>query len=104
MNKFKIGDRVAVYGHVADAGKYRGYIRGYKAVVTCTIASDEIVIKFDGDGSEVEIHPKQCRKLKVKKLRHVWVRFNPNNKEEVSWCDNAPYDDGVEFVEVRKKK
>lgn len=67
MSKFKVGDRVAVYGHFRVSGEMRpDYLRGDRGLVTCVIADDEITVCLDS-GVENEVHPKQCRKLKPKK-------------------------------------
>ncbi len=87
MNKFKVGDRVKVYGHIADCGKYQGYYRGHKAIVTDIVdAKDELRIKFVHGDLEAEVHPRQCRKIKVKTSRSLIDKLFDNHfvDEDVS--------------------
>lgn len=68
--KFIKGDKVKVYGHVANAGTYMGYARGSAAKVTEVLNESEILIRFDVEfgslvpGRVCEVHPKQCRRIK----------------------------------------
>lgn len=67
MNKFKVGDKVRVYGHVAIAGKYSGYYRKAEATVIDIIDTSEIYVKFRYGELEAEVHPHQCRRAGFKK-------------------------------------
>lgn len=65
MNKFKVGDRIRVYGFNSKDGP---------------IACDRKIEDLEGDGlirTEYDeyVHPKQCRKLVKRKRRECWVVY-----------------------------
>lgn len=63
MNKFKVGDRVAIY---TPDGRYTGTVDH--------IEEGGVYAMIDGDVGAQRYHPKQCRKLKPKaKAREWWV-------------------------------
>ena len=63
MNKFKIGDRVRVYGH-QDCGA--------SPVYTVVVADDfGIAVSLTPNSTRHCVHPKQCRRLKKKKVRYA---------------------------------
>lgn len=68
MAKYKIGDKVLVYGYVpvGVAGDSFSFHRGKPAKVTGLVDNNEIIIKIKGlwDSYEAEVHHKQCRKVK----------------------------------------
>ena len=82
MSKFKVGDRVAVYGNTGNKGPNFTYARGQRGVVEDIVSEDEeINVRLDewtGDRI-VGVHPKQCRKLKPKKQREIWVTIYEGN-------------------------
>lgn len=66
MSKLNVGDRVKVYGNF---GKHDGclrFLRGEVGVVTAIVdAESEVFVKLERNGGwEMEVHPKQCRKIK----------------------------------------
>lgn len=107
--KYKVGDRVAVYGTVpCELNKYsNAYKRGAKATVTNVHADDEIEVETIY--GKTVCHPKQCRRLKKKERRRVWV-FPPHLESDSPHmvAANGPVysDEGawIEFVEVKKRK
>lgn len=56
--KFQIGDRVAVYVGV------------HRSTGRINVIDDRGMLLVDGNGY---FNPKQCRKIKPKKLKHCWV-------------------------------
>ncbi len=94
-NKFKVGDRVAVYAHtlgraVGEVSDVQGLPPYWLNVQTSTCG--------------VVAHPKQCRKLVKKERRRVWVKFNHVHGMS-SLYEARPEHEGdfVEFIEVKKK-
>jgi hypothetical protein len=72
-SKFKIGDRVAVYGYVRIAGAMSvscPYLRGKRGVIDTVMSRDELLVDLD-DGTTLNIHPKQCRRLVKPERRRV---------------------------------
>ena len=80
---FKIGDRINIYGtivcEVGGPGHY-SYKRGEPGTVTNIIAEDEILVRTKW--GETSVHPKQCRRLKPKKCRIVYVKYRENGEVE----------------------
>lgn len=118
--KFKVGDRVAVYG---DASYYTAdscegpdsviWRNGHKHSVIGVVA--EYLLRLSGDSTTdwYEVHSKQCRKPKKKERRRLWLKnwyFTPilNSPSEANACVRytKPENDGdyTEFVEVKPKK
>lgn len=98
--KFKIGDRVAVYE--AD-GRRSGYIN--KIYDTGNL--EVITVDFAG-----AYHPKQCRLLKKKERRRVWIKRDCFDGQAYTCTahivrDNKIWlpipDDYTEFIEMEKK-
>ena len=108
-SKFKVGDRVRVYGHrTNDWMPFTGTVvqRDYPELNDrsgCTLA-------VEADAGKVGVflvHPKQCRKLVKKERRRVWVVF----REDYDGVEyTAPAEIGiasrdkaraVEFVEAK---
>lgn len=92
MSKFKIGDRVVVY---RDGERKAGVITDTFKDTLCVRESDDCLL------SRV-VHIKQCRLLKKKRVRKVYVRFSPTDNEVLYAC-NDPIEDGIEFVEAKRK-
>ena len=83
MKKYKVGDRVKVYGTVHGGNlpdrKYAYYTNGTQGRVTVITCDTEIYVRFDAkevlfrgsnlgktalSGYTALVHPKQCRRLK----------------------------------------
>lgn len=98
--KFKVGDRVAVYGSMLDQHQKCYYLRGNKGVIIDShFAPDEYSFKADEDGWEYTVHPKQCRLLKKKVRRRLWL--DPSSVERLM---KAPkHSHSIEFIEVKEK-
>ena len=120
--KFKLGDRVAVYG---NGGKHYSahidqlYLHGDKAEVTAISGEDEIEVTFHQLGIFRTVHPKQCRKLrKVTKsprrklyavvpdygVSGVTAFFDKGSADRYNATIHKSACDITEFVEVRRKK
>jgi hypothetical protein len=101
-HSISVGDRVRVYGF-DDA---EGLWDGDKATVTC-INESTIEVKGDHETLPAFVHPKQCRRLKKRERRRVWVKMSKNDKGQ--WCARevtalVPQTEPgwVEFIEVRR--
>lgn len=69
--KFKKGDKVNVYGWIRNSSlksvySLGPYCRGFRAKVISQYAYDEVLVEFT-TGNRIEVHPKQCRKVKAKR-------------------------------------
>lgn len=114
-SKFKVGDRVAVYGYARIAGQRTGmcpYLRGSRGVVEQVVTPDELLLKSD-DRETLNVHVKQCRRLKKRDpKKRVWMQRAHANAVPFSagvnplecWA-RVPNDseEWVEFIEVRRK-
>lgn len=107
---FVIGDRVAVYSQGELIGP--GYARGqkHKATIKEIKDTESLILRFDRAEADSPCfwHPKQCRLLKKKERRRIWVSefdlvgiigsrrayYDPPITPDVKW---------IEFVEVKKK-
>ena len=109
--KFKVGDRVAVYGH-----RCLEWMRTAGTVLQVATDKHEgctMLIKVPQRG-DVYAHPKQCRRLVKKERRRVYIPLNDlharlnfkSAAELLSYLeietDGSP--NYMEFVEVRRKK
>ncbi len=83
---FQVGDRVVVYGvlgiHPCDPSEVLYANSGYRGQVTSRFEANPVTVRLDGygiipAGHLVEIHPKQCRRLK-KARRRVWINSYPD--------------------------
>lgn len=114
MSPFKVGDRVRVYGPAQSFlnGSYTEY-DGQRGAYTNDVMvafGHRIRVKLD-TGEEINVSPKQCRRLlPAKPKRTIWVHENAlkENRIGLDWMVNLEYpvnDRGawVEFREVRKK-
>lgn len=101
---FKIGDRVAIY--VGD-DRSTGIIRRINDYGT-------LFVRVDGldETDEYGYHPKQCRILKIKKRRRIWVSTQINqadfeSESSICRCTHLTLKEckgWIEFAEVREKK
>lgn len=127
-SKFKVGDRVRVYGwfspEVGGGGDYldgaKGEIIEYSEVnMWLRIFLDEPISEHVGltlneRRTIADVHPKQCRRLVKKERRRIWVsEFSLTQVSSVgpyscfvypSRPESDASNPGVEFVEVRKRK
>ncbi len=111
--KLKAGDRVAVYGYGGRAAGLGSFHCTVICVSTGLPCGSWVTVQMP-IGNHIEVHSKQCRKLKPRKKFRVFidrselekafakndgVRAYPN-----SWED-AEFDfDWIEFVEVNRGK
>lgn len=116
MSKFKVGDRVRVYGHADLTDGAIGVVEEIKGRnelwlrVPTTSANG---IYYASSAIELyRAHPKWCRKLKPKKEpRRFWVNVYPGDDVRNVWptkelADHASVSDRlecIEVVEVKKK-
>lgn len=95
MKAFQVGDRVAFY-----------YEERYVGIITGISGDGKIcqIKTTDGKSYFNIVHTKQCRHLKKRELRRVWVFFDKVGNT-VGPVKHDPGTPGyVEFIEVRKKK
>lgn len=113
--KFKVGDRVAVYGYDNEGSFWHGSHKTVAAVTGVQYGT----VRFVTFGNGAEVHETQCRKLKPKvkkELRRIWVPVpssdlfflsDPTHNGLNKFLEYAPLGDEykyTEFVEVRRKK
>lgn len=111
---FQVGDRVAVYG-LMERYATPGAINTVSCRTACTVENmDGLlagVILVKHEGCTYMVNPKQCRRLRPKKRRRVWVSeanvghvMAAKYGETVHIWNTAPSFDGVvEFVEVKRE-
>lgn len=102
MKPFSVGERVRVYHRNSV---FNGKIDSIKPTGEVRVIEDGFYSVHD----ESPFHPKQCRRLKPKKRRRVWVFFE-NRETALGFTYNSPEsapdwakDSLVEFTEVKKK-
>lgn len=123
--KFNVEDHVKIYGTVAACGQlqpttYTLCNGAFGIVREISMGGQlKVAMKADIGWLQVYAHPKQCRKLVKKPLRHVWIdkvalndRLWPDNRmralAKLDVSDTAPAVEHeyqwVEFKEVRRTK
>lgn len=108
--KFAVGDRVRVYGYIQKMFGSLTNANGAAFVVDTVEADDLLFVTRLKD--VYYVHPKQCRRIKKKELRRIWVEKKSANFPLSTTCDRLservwilekPQNvETVEFVEVRK--
>ncbi len=83
MKKYKVGDRVRVYGHTGRSGGLGSFLHGTKGTVVPSYMGvewdTEIKVKLDPDpflfpnGETFDFHTNQCRKLRKPFI--AWVNL-----------------------------
>lgn len=120
MNRFRVGDRVVVYGWVQMHHKPYEARAGGRATVVWASGPNPFV-QFDkamngkagGDCTHYAVHPKQCRRLKKKErrvLKGVWEKVPFEGGHSIVFRPQVPFADLIELigrsmtlVEVRRK-
>lgn len=119
--KFKVGDRVAVYGSVSpSAGGSVAFVGGARGTVYTVQSNGALEIELDERPENFAknedlivdgIHPKQCRRLVKKERKRVWVAADRYDMIRASSAQvhigdiyTKPQQGFIEFVEVRRKK
>lgn len=122
MSKLEVGQRVVVYGWVQMHHQpYRPRCGGAATVVWVSASTGDIHVKFDAgpsgqvgdDDTHYQVHPKQCRRLKKKERRRVWVdpeflaigcaqRARDESKTLV--MTKSPTIGWVEMIEAKRRK
>jgi hypothetical protein len=121
MSKFEVGERVAIYGGEVWF-KENTYYNGAKGTVEEVMAEPGVylVVKLDDCGEHrkkplmVQVHPKQCRRLKKWERRRYWIKQVPRLNNYRYWetlvsddpgCLEQPdFGEAVEVEVVRKRK
>lgn len=101
-NKFKVGDRVAVY----ETGRRK---TGIIKEVDESVIAQSIFVNLDEDPDEcsgIWFHPKQCRRLRFREKRRFWINpQSPLLKFGFTNTFSVVKQEGwIEFVEVKKGK
>ncbi len=109
--KFKVGDRVAMYGAIYTHTGWRD-ARGLRGTVIIVHSNDSIRVEVDK--ATFDVHPIQCRKLVKKEQRRIWMNVNPFDFEVVrinvpqigghGEISSTPQEGWLEFVEVKNLK
>jgi hypothetical protein len=106
--KFKVGDRVSVYGHSKKGCKLNGFYGQVRAVDQPGTGWLEVYWDCDDWEPRVEwVHEKQCRRLKKKERRRCWLNpalfgFGAIPADEVGFSV-TPAKGFYEFIEVKRK-
>lgn len=110
--KFKIGDKVNVY----NGNQVRPSMHGF--VIGLVYGGEILQIRAYDDGTVINANRKQCRAVKTKSRRRIWIprfvyeRWSEIEKngfigadaERVGFTAESEADSNpVEFVEVRRK-
>ncbi len=104
---YKVGDRVAVYNHDPKnkaLGSWTGEILWIGRPLPCGVW---LTVKLST--KEVIVHSKQCRLLKKKTRRRIWI--DPlaleDDKVAIGECiyksKEQAVSDAIEFIQVKKK-
>jgi hypothetical protein len=111
MNKFNPGDRVKYYG---TYNEFKEQSKGTVKEVHGDLMLVELEKHCDDTGRMIKqpcsqwAHYRQCRKLKVRPLRKIWITENSWNTYGLQPpCCKESYGDNIEeieFVEVRGAK
>jgi hypothetical protein len=104
--EFKVRDRVAVYG--CGSGSSTFWFGQKGSIVEITEDSMLIVSPDDFRNERHCVHPKQCRKLKNKELKRIWLSPNWDDGKDfqqpaVATNPNRVDAQWIEFVEVKRK-
>lgn len=97
--KFKVGDRVAVYhSDKRHTGTVRYFERGLMRIA---------LRKLHNGNDTLLVHPKQCRLLKKKEVRRIWVcedYLSHDLLKPVNYLPvlREPFRHYSEFIEVKK--
>lgn len=118
--KFEVGQRVRVYGPGLIKGIQRYATPGFTVWVGVVVESDfvqgkqeQVCVKFSTGYTEYWLHPKQCRLLKKRERRRVWINeidiplggMTMTRAIFSSFRDSADMNPAlVEFIEVPRKK
>ena len=103
---FKVGDRVAVYGHMPTipGGSICRFRRGAKGCVIALTSETELLVELDA-GGEGEVHPKQCRKLKQKVRKSLFITKQHEILRSVVYTKQYAVANGIEnYIEFRQVK
>lgn len=109
--KFKVGDRVSVYGCVQNNPHQPAlFLRGNVATVTSFNSDSEIHIEIEGWGDGI-VHPKQCRRLRPSSSRRSVYVFDVSMEgdEDIITAWRTPTCEvtgstPIEYREVRRKQ
>ncbi len=114
MSKFKVGDRVKVYGNFSPTV----YLRGAVGTVVDTVFHDddetsELTVSVPDWGREV-VHPRQLKKLvPAKSKRTYWINVYPDgsgccyrNEADALYRKRleGPKLETIQVIEVKRKK
>lgn len=117
--EFKSGDRVIIYGGAMKEWDNLEFVAcdGARGTVTHFNGGNMYVRDVDGAGGNIVVHPKQCRRLKKKTRRTVWIKkagldeiFLNQQRGHASMLvfrlepASESYGESVEFREVIRKK
>lgn len=106
MNKFKVGDRVSIYGYI-----YQGlYCQGFKGIIV-SLSGYQASVTLDkyyvAETNPSIIHIKQCRKLKSKnkleRFKDFIILHMKQNTHDIQTLGDI--EEGYqEFLEMSKEK
>jgi hypothetical protein len=118
MGKFKVGDRVRVYGYARQLPSTPP-LRGRTAPAICcdgtrVVVKEEFLVSivFELNGVKYEAYKQQCRRLRKKIRRRVfipehvlkWLAEDDVRAQDTHLSETRCVEDDVEFVEVKRRK
>lgn len=99
-HKFKVGDKVVVYDSRRLIGKVTSRVEQNGMPGTLFVEGTYI----NGQPFQLTPHHKQCRLLKKKERRRVWIYWDDiNTGRPHTLLSDTNIPNYVEFVEVKKK-
>lgn len=84
-----VGERIRVYGFDPDDAR-----KSFDRTVEATIDDDGLLRTDAGE----YVHPKQCRRLKPKARRTVWVTVDGDGSPGATWPARAACQDHVDTM------
>lgn len=102
MSKFKVGDRVKVYGCIPTDGGFTFGVKGTVTKISPGGLGNPIAVDCGFSQGHIEVHPKQCRLLK-KRERREWKLTRSIIGLEVDGPISLVIGETVHVREVRKK-
>lgn len=108
--KLKVSDRVAVYAEAYGVELLS--FRGSRGTIRA-LDEEKCYVDFDKESERPEInhgvYTKQCRRLVKKPRRRIWLEEEYLGQMTIFGGTTIsaaikPFEGGIEFVEVRKKK
>lgn len=107
-NQFNVGDRISVSGVVISFRDGMSFLEcdGAYFLVDRVFDKNHLIVKNKHTSELFRAHYKQCRRIKKKERRRIWVKYDfplIRNGSCIIAYHSEPPDGYIEFIEVRKK-